>query len=40
MRGSISLNEIYETTKLDRDIMTSVIEDNLKTTKETKLPFF
>ena len=40
MRGSVSLNEIYNTTNKDRTIMYDMISDHLKTTKESGLPFF
>ena len=40
MRGSVSLNEIYNTTNKDRTIMHDMITENLKTTKESGLPFF
>lgn len=40
MRGSISASESYNLTFEDRTIISKIIEDNLTTTKETKLPFF
>jgi hypothetical protein len=40
MRGGVSLNEMYNSSHKDRKIMTDIIEDNLKTTKESGLPFY
>jgi hypothetical protein len=40
MRGGMTLSEAYETTPEDREVITKLIEENLKTTNETKLPFF
>jgi hypothetical protein len=38
MRGSISYDEGVLLTKLDREIINSIIKDNVEITKETKLP--
>jgi hypothetical protein len=40
MRGALSYSEGMMLSSSDRDIITSIIDDNLKTTKETHLPFF
>lgn len=40
MRGSISINESYLLSLEDREIIAKIIEDNLNTTKETRMPFF
>jgi len=40
MRGGVSLNEMYNTSYKDRKIISDIIEDNLKTTKESGLPFY
>lgn len=40
MRGGISLSEMYNCSHKDRIIMVEVINDNLKTTKESGLAFF
>lgn len=40
MRGGVSLEEAYEFGPEDRKIVNGIIEENLKTTKETKMPFF
>ena len=40
MRGSLSFSESFELTIEDREIINSIIKENIETTKETKLPFF
>lgn len=40
MRGGMTISEAYLTDSQDREIIAKIIEDNLNTTKETKLPFF
>ena len=40
MRGSGTLTEAYEMGPEDREILTKIINDNLETTKKTKMPFF
>tara|TARA_B100001057_G_C22858969_1_gene953722 strand:+ start:3994 stop:4170 length:177 start_codon:yes stop_codon:yes gene_type:complete len=40
MRGSVTLTEAYEMGPEDREILTKIINDNLETTKKTKMPFF
>lgn len=40
MRGSISISESFLLSGEDREIIAKIIEENLKTTKETSLPFF
>ena len=40
MRGALSYSEGMMLSSSDRDVIASIIEDNLKTTKETKMPFF
>lgn len=40
MRGSVSVNEAFEMGQEDREIISKIIESNLETTKESKLPFF
>jgi hypothetical protein len=40
MRGSISISESFLLTAEDRQIISTIIEDNLKATKESGLPFF
>ena len=40
MRGSISLEEAYQLDWQSREIIYSIIEENLETTKKSGLPFF
>jgi hypothetical protein len=40
MRGGLTLEEVYTLGYQDREIINKIIEENLETTKETKLPFF
>jgi len=40
MRGSLSINEAYELTDEDIEILGNLIKDNLDTTKKSGLPFF
>lgn len=40
MRGGITYGEALEISFQEREIINSIIEDNLNTTKETGLPFF
>jgi len=40
MRGGMSLTEAYGTSFKDRKIINEIINENLKTTKDTGMPFF
>jgi len=40
MRGSVSVSEGFDMGNEDREIISKIIEGNLETTKETKMPFF
>ena len=40
MRGSLSIEEAYMLDISDRIAIGEIIQENLETTKETKLPFF
>ena len=40
MRGSVSLEEIYQVGPEDREIMSKLIKENLETTKKSGQPFF
>jgi hypothetical protein len=40
MRGSMTFNEIFQLDNEDREIISSIIEENLETTKDSGLPFF
>lgn len=40
MRGALSIEEAFMLDQNDREIISKIIQDNIETTKETKLPFF
>ena len=40
MRGGVSYEDILNMSLTERASITKLIEDNLETTKNTKLPFF
>lgn len=40
MRGALSYNEAMMLGLSDKEILAKIIKDNIKTTEETKLPFF
>jgi hypothetical protein len=40
MRGGASYNDVMNMSINERDIINKLIEDNLETTKNTKMPFF
>jgi hypothetical protein len=40
MRGGITYSEAMEISFQEREIINSIVEDNINTTKETGLPFF
>jgi hypothetical protein len=40
MRGSISYNDAMLLSQQERNIIDSIIKDNMKTTKDSGLPFF
>lgn len=40
MRGGLTLDEAYSIDFADREIIGKLIEENLKITKESKLPYF
>lgn len=40
MRGSLSVDQAFMLDYQDREIIAGIIEKNLETTKETRLPFF
>lgn len=40
MRGSISIDQMFEIGFADREIISKLIEENIETTNESKLPFF
>ena len=40
MRGGVSIGEMYESSRSDRELMAEIIGENLQTTKESGQPFF
>jgi hypothetical protein len=40
MRGGVTYNELMDMSITERNIISSIIEDNLETTKKSNLPFF
>lgn len=40
MRGSITLEDAFTMSYEDREIISTLIEENLETTKRSGLPFF
>ncbi len=40
MRGGITLEEMFLLGPLDRNIIEKIIEEHIKTTNETRIPFF
>ena len=40
MRGSITLDEGYNLSYEDRDIIGDIVKENLETTKKSGMPFF
>ena len=40
MRGGVTLDEAYQLSYQDREIIFKIIEENIKTTNETGLPYF
>jgi len=40
MRGGMTLEEAYNLDHETREIISNIVEKNLETTKETKMPFF
>lgn len=40
MRGGISYNDILNMSQDEIDNLNKIIEENIETTKQTKLPFF
>jgi hypothetical protein len=40
MRGGLTLDEAYAIDYMDREIIAKIIEENMKITKESKLPYF
>lgn len=40
MRGALDIEQAFMLDYSDREIISEIIKDNLKTTEETNLPFF
>lgn len=40
MRGGVTLDEGFNLTYEDREIISDIVKDNLETTKKSGLPFF
>lgn len=40
MRGGISLDEMFQLSASDREIISKLIEEHIEVTNETRLPFF
>ena len=40
MRGGVSYSEVMNMSRVERDAISKIIEENIETTKTTKLPFF
>jgi hypothetical protein len=40
MRGGLSVNEAFELSFEDREILSTIINDNLETANKTGLPFW
>ena len=40
MRGGVSYSEVMNMSRTERDAISKIIEENIETTKTTKLPFF
>lgn len=40
MRGGLQLQDAYDTTFQERKAISEMVKENLKTTKDSQLPFF
>lgn len=40
MRGSVSVDDIYQMSYEDREMIGRIVKENLDTTKKSGLPFF
>lgn len=40
MRGSVTVEDAFQMTVEDREILSRIIKENLETTKKSGLPFF
>lgn len=40
MRGGFTINEMFNTASKERQLLTEIVEENLKITKDSGLPYF
>ena len=40
MRGSMTMNEAFQLSYEDRQLISDIIKENLETSKKTQMPFF
>jgi hypothetical protein len=40
MRGGFTINEMFNTSLKERQLLTEIVEENLKITKDSGLPYF
>jgi hypothetical protein len=40
MRGGFTINEMFNTALKERQLLTEIVEENLKITKDSGLPYF
>jgi len=40
MRGGLSYDDSMMLSKIEREIISEIVKDNLETTKKSKMPFF
>lgn len=40
MRGALSLDDMYSLCSEDREIISSLVKENLETTKKSGMPFY
>ena len=40
MRGSVGVDEMFQLSFSDRELLSKLIEENIEITNKTKLPFF
>ena len=40
MRGGISLDEMFQLSSAEREIISAIVEEHIEVTNETRLPYF
>jgi len=40
MRGGFTINEMFNTSAKERKVLSDIIEEHMKTTKQSGLPYF